>query len=134
MEFASNGKGNAALTLGIIGTGLSVLNGGLGNVFGGNGLMGSGYGYSNDVLALSMQNAKLAADLETERKFSDLRSDMYSAINTLDSKICSNAASQALINANVASNYNLLDNQVNTLYGFTKTVINSSDVVTISAT
>lgn len=35
MEYASNGKGNLGVTLGAIGTGLSLLNGGLGGILGG---------------------------------------------------------------------------------------------------
>lgn len=34
MEYASNGKGNLGVTLGAIGTGLGVLNGGLGGILG----------------------------------------------------------------------------------------------------
>ena len=60
MEFASRAKGNAALTTGIIGTagvGLALLNGGLGNLFGG--ALG---GCNNDNAAMTAALAAMAAN------------------------------------------------------------------------
>lgn len=54
MEFASNAKGNAALTTGIIGTagvGLALLNGGLGNILGGLG--GNKHDAGADAMAMA---------------------------------------------------------------------------------
>lgn len=59
-EFASNAKGNAALTTGIIGTagvGLGLLNGGLGNIFGGLGGCNAQRQTATDTAALMAMSA-----------------------------------------------------------------------------
>ena len=66
-EFASNAKANTGVTLGAIGTGLSVLNGGLGNILGGGWNNNCGmYGCSDNMAVnryeLNMQTELAAKD------------------------------------------------------------------------
>lgn len=91
MQYASNGKGNLGVTLGAIGTGLGVMNGGAGGILGN--LFGNGYnnGYCSDDRCvnryelgliqsntdLKTENALLKADKYTDQKFADLN-DRYS--------------------------------------------------------
>lgn len=60
-EYASNGKGNLGVTLGSIGTGLSVLNGALGNI-GIGGVNNANDLANNGVLNLMIENATLKGD------------------------------------------------------------------------
>ncbi len=71
-EFASNGKANAALTTGIIGTaglGAALLNGGLGGLFGG--YRNGGCNEDHTVDRYEAQQQARIAELETEVKLRD---------------------------------------------------------------
>lgn len=88
MEYASNGKANAGLTLGIIGTSLAGLlwangkNGGLGN-----GLFGNGGATTDE---LEAQVAELRAMRYTDQVGIDLYKNIIAQSNAADAKISAN--------------------------------------------
>ena len=117
------------LTTGIIGTALSVLGGGAGNVLGGwnNG------GCCNENMMVNRyeaaQSARIA-ELETEVKLRDantytlsemgkLRDYVDSKFNAVNAQLCQ----QAVINAQTVANISCMQNTINTMSGLTKTVI-----------
>ena len=133
-EFASNGKGNAALTTGIIGTSL----GGLLAL--GNGLLG-GLGRSaccnedHFVNRYEMEKEKEIAKLETENSL--LRSNIYTdqkladLYERLDSKIRVNEAAinqQAVYNATNNGTLACMQQQIACLQALTKVVIPATSV------
>ena len=133
-EFASNGKGNAALTTGIIGTSL----GGLLAL--GNGLLG-GLGRSaccnedHFVNRYEMEKEKEIAKLETENSL--LRSNIYTdqkladLYERLDSKIRVNEAAinqQAVYNATNNATLACMQQQIACLQALTKVVIPATSV------
>ena len=117
------------LTTGIIGTALSVLGGGAGNVLGGwnNG------GCCNENMMVNRyeaaQSARIA-ELETEVKLRDantytlsemgkLRDYVDGKFNAVNAQLCQ----QAVINAQTVANISCMQNTINTMSGLTKTVI-----------
>lgn len=124
MEFASNAKGNAALTTGIIGTagfGLNLL----------NGLLGGGMGCAEKPVSRyeADQSAKIA-ELETEVKLRD--ANIYSDGKLLemykyfDKKLeCVNGvlSQQAVVNAQVSANLSCMQQSISALQGLTKLVV-----------
>ena len=93
MEYASNGKGNLGVTLGAIGTGLSVLNGGLGMI--GTGSWGNNYhntdggryitkdelDYVQTIAAKDSEIALLKSEQNTEVKIADVYERLITRIN-----------------------------------------------------
>lgn len=130
-EFATRAVGNAGLTTGIIGTALSVLNGGLGNILGG--AMNCG-----DHAAVSRYEANQSAriaELESEVKFRD--STIYTdgkmlelykyfdgEIKRVDGKLCE----QAVYNATNTATIGCMAQQINQLLSLTKVVIPNGNV------
>ena len=136
-EFASNGKGNAALTTGIIGTSL----GGLLAL--GNGLLnGSGISMRNGccnedhlinryelqkeqrITNLETENALLKSNIYTDQKSIELYRYVDGKFNTLEQAINQQAVYNATNNATIAC----LQNQVACLQGLTKVVIPATSV------
>lgn len=129
-EFATRAVGNAGLTTGIIGSALGVLNGGLGNILGGN--------MNGENAAVSRYEAKQAAriaELESEVKFRD--SSIYvdgkmlelykyfdGEIKRVDGKLCE----QAVYNATNTATIGCMAQQINQLLGLTKLVIPNGNV------
>lgn len=140
MNYASNGKANAALATGIIGTsgfGLSLLNG-LGGVLGGLG--GNRPLCSEDHVINRYEAAQAAkiAELETEVKLRD--SNIYTDQKMLElykyfdgenkqmrADFCAARAEQGIINANLMSGLDVLKSQASEtralLAGITKTAV-----------
>jgi hypothetical protein len=81
-EFASNGKGNLGVTLGAIGTGLGVLNGGWGNLFGLGCNPAMACNENNLVNRYEAQQQARIAELETEVKLRD--SNIYTDQKSLE--------------------------------------------------
>ena len=136
MEFSSNGKGNAGLTLGIIGTGLSVLNGGLGNLFGGE--AGNGY-VSKEVLDLSMKlaqsennNAILASDLSVEKKMAEMYNNLNNKIAAVENGQVAINSAQSVTNSMVASQLAVMNTNITQLMSLTKIGIPNSALFTAS--
>lgn len=128
-HFASKGVAGAGLGLGIAGTALGVLAGGLNGtgIFGNNRCACSEDHYINRYEAA--QSARIA-ELETEVKLRDANTytdskilDVYryvdGRLNGIEAQICQ----QAVINTQLTSNLSCLQNTVATLSGLTKTVI-----------
>lgn len=119
-EFASNGKANAALTTGIIGTGLSVLNGGLGNILGG---MGWNHGaMCSENLPVNRyeaaQSARIA-ELETEVKLRDANTytdskllETYKYFDGELKDIRSTLCAQAVMNQKTADSFDMVRNDL----------------------
>ena len=146
MDYASRGTGTAALTTGIIGTGLGALNSGLfGGLFGGGAAAQQNY-VTRDMLELQMklvdsqkENAILNADLSSEKKMVEVfnaslnrtnavRDELSQRIREVEAKVDANAASQAVINCQCNSNLTLLNSQIGQLFSLTQLKIPNTSV------
>jgi hypothetical protein len=141
-NYATNGKANAALTTGIIGTsgfGLSLLNGlgGLGGIFGGKPMCSEDHMINRYEAA---QAAKIA-ELETEVKLRDANTytdqkllEMYKYFDgetkEIRADICDMKAQQGVINANLTTGLDVLKSQVAStqavVAGITRTAVPES--------
>ena len=127
-NYATNGKANAALTTGIIGTsgfGLSLLNS-LGNGGGLGGLLGGAKPACSEDHTVNRYEAAQAAriaELETEVKFRDANTytdqkilDVYKYFDgenkQMRAEICEMRAAQGVINANLTTGLDVLKSQV----------------------
>ena len=148
-EFASNGKANAALTTGIIGTagvGMSLLNGGLGNLFGGFGCNNGGAGNALVNRYEASQQARIA-ELETEVKLRDanfytigemgkLRDYVDGRFSAIEHELCD----QRVYNATNTMAISCVQGQIAELLALTKRVVPNGSVcpgwgdVTVSVT
>jgi hypothetical protein len=123
-NYASNGKANAALTTGIIGTsgfGLTLLNG----LTNGLGLFGGAKPACNEDHTVNRYEASQAAriaELETEVKFRDANTftdqkilEVYKYFDgenkAIRSDICEMKAQQGVVNANLMSGLDVLKSQ-----------------------
>ena len=132
-EFASNAKGNAALTTGIIGTSLGAINamgGNVSGILGGlfNGGNGCGTNTAVNRYELSLQNR--ISELEGEVKLRDANiytdskiADTYERLNTKISYLESQICQQNVVNAQITANLSCMQGSINTLMGLTKTII-----------
>lgn len=149
MEYASNGKANAALATGIVGTVLGVTNGGMGLLSGLTGNAGcnancqSGSQMVNRYeMELIQQNtakdseiALLKADKYTDEKIVESYKDLQGQIKELSAEVRSNKEEQSQINMNQAV-YNgtntgaisCIQQQIAQLQGLTKLVVPNSSV------
>lgn len=140
MEFASNAKGNAALTTGIIGT-AGVGLGLLGNLLGANNWnngagMAPGYGYGcvpsedhhvnryelgllQQIEAEKSKNSLLEANIYGDQKLLEVYKYIDGKLERIDRRLCQ----QDVVNAQVAANLSCMQQTINTLSGLTKTVI-----------
>lgn len=126
-KYASKGVAGTGLGLGIAGTALGVLGGGLNGLLGGRAMGCSEDHYINRYEA--MQSAKIA-ELETEVKLRDANTftmgEMNKLRNYVDSKfesINSSICQQGVWNAAALSNIQCMKAQIAVLSGLTKTVI-----------
>jgi hypothetical protein len=141
-NYATNGKANAALTTGIIGTsgfGLSLLNsmGGLGGLFGGKTVCSE----DHTVNRYEAAQAARIAELETEVKLRDANTYTDSKVlevykyfdgenKEMRAEICEMRAAQGVINANLTTGLDVLKSQVAgtqaVLSGITRTAVPES--------
>lgn len=139
MEYSSNGKGNLGVTLGAIGTGLSVLNGGLGmigngSLFGNNVPDGKQFvtkdelDYVQTIAAKDSEIALLKSESNTEIKIADVYERVMTRVNANERSQADVNAAQAVYNASANSAIAVLQNQVGVLNGLTKTVIPNTNV------
>jgi hypothetical protein len=133
MNYASKGVAGAGLGLGIAGTALSVLNGGLGNILGGG--LGMGCGQDHIVNRYEAGQAARIAELETEVKLRDANTYTDSKILELyryvDGKLDGvNAAicAQNVYNATNSAAIGCINNQIAQLMALTKCVIPTSSI------
>ena len=137
-NFSSNGKGNLGVTLGAIGTGLGILNGG--NC--GNGILGGLFGGNNNCCSedhcvnryeLAMQNELASKDskialLESNIYVDSKISDVYERLNNKISVVEGQIAQQAVFNATTNSTLGCIANQVAQLQSLTKLVVPNTSV------
>jgi hypothetical protein len=115
-EFASNGKANAGLTTGIIGTALGVLNGGLGNI------LGTGCGNCSENTAVNryeLNQAGVISKLESEvalrdaniyndQKLLEVYKYFDGQVKDIRASICANEKETAVNNAKIEGTFALL--------------------------
>lgn len=144
MEYASNSKGNLAVTLGGIGTGLSVLNGGLG-LLGMNPTAAQNVedrhvsrhemDLIREIMSKDQQIAIADSENYTDKKLVEVYSQLAKQDKEINAKIDANYKEQAGINL-VQATYNAtntaqigcLQNQVAQLQAMTKLVIPNTSV------
>lgn len=138
-EFASNGKANAGLATGIIGTSLSGLltlgSGLLGNVYGGRGYCSEDHNVNRfeldkeqQIAKLETENSLLKSNIYTDSKIADSYARLDSKIRDLDSSFNTFKAEQGVVNAQVVANISVMQSQIATLNSLTKTVIPITNV------
>lgn len=128
MNFASNGKANAALTTGIIGTSLAALGTGLFN----GGLFGGGNCCSDNTAVnryeLNTQKDLIAKDAEIAylKGRDAAKTDSLALYQYVDGRlrgIEAQISQQAVVNAQISANISCMQQSIATLNGLTKTVI-----------
>ena len=131
-EFASKGVAGSGLGLGIAGTALGLLNGGLGNVLGTNNcgcsenMNVTRYELSqeNRIAQLESQIALRDANIYSDQKLVEVYKDLSARINGLEEVV--NA--QAVYNATNTATINCIQGQVAQLFGLTKLVVPNTSV------
>lgn len=135
-KYASRGIGAAGLTTGIIGSagvGLSLLNGGLGNLLGGNNhcipsenMPVSRYDAEKDarIAALETEVKLRDANTFTDSKFNELRNYVDTRFDAVNDKLCA----QAVHNATNDAVLGCMQAQIASLLALTKTVIPAANV------
>ncbi len=137
MEYASRGVANAGLTTGIIGTALGVLNGGLGNMFGGvnpaavcsENTPVSRYELEQAEKINRLQSEKdaLLSDQRTDGKILELyrymeqqftkdRENTSARFTATGREIADLAANQAVVNQRVTDNLSFVDSKIGNVY------------------
>lgn len=146
MEYQSKGAGTAALTTGIIGTALGVLNGGLGGVLN----MGGNCGYATtmnagccsentvvtryeqnliqEIAAKDSENALLRSNIYTDGKLVEIVKDYTTQINAIKERLCENEKQQAMYNGANTAAMNCMSSQIAQLFALTKLVVPNSSV------
>lgn len=133
-HYASNGKANTGVALGASALGVSLLNGGLGNILGG----GRNANQSDDSAFINRYEAGMQAkisELETEVKLRDaatftlgevgkLRDYMEHRFERVEHEICD----QKVFNATQIGTISCIQNQIAQLYGLTKLVVPNSAI------
>lgn len=128
MNFCSNGKGNAALATGIIGTSLAALGTGLFN----GGLFGGGNCCSDNMAVnryeLNTQRELIAKDGEIAflKSRDAAKGDSLALYQYVDGRlrgIEAQIAQQAVVNAQITANIGCMQTAISALNGLTKTVI-----------
>lgn len=133
-EFASKGVAGSGLGLGIAGTALGVLNGGLGNLLGTNynncgcsdNMMVNRYELSQEqkIAKLETEVALRDANIYSDQKLAEVYKDLSARINCIEAGL--NA--QAVYNATNTATINCIQGQVAQLFGLTKLVVPNTSV------
>ena len=137
-EFASKGVAGSGLGLGIAGTALGVLNGGLGNVLGGIVPGAARTGCCNEDHVVNRyeaaQQARIA-ELETEVKLRDANTytdskilDLYRYVDGKLDGVNAAICQQAVYNATQTATIGCIQAQVAQLQGLTKVVIPTASI------
>ena len=134
-EFASKGVAGSGLGLGIAGTALGVLNGGLGNLF--NGGYNNNCGCSENMMVnrYELQQESRIAKLETEVALRDANiftdqkiADVYERLDAKIRGVEAGLNAQAVYNATNTATINCIQGQVAQLFGLTKLVVPNTSV------
>lgn len=124
-KYASKGVANGGLTTGIIGTALSVLNGGLGNILGGN----NNNGYC---LEQVMKRDAEIAELKAEKYSDKVGLELYRYVDGRFREFEGRFEQQVAYNATNTATVGCISNQLNALQavfnGLTKTVIPTTSI------
>lgn len=134
-EFASKGVAGSGLGLGIAGTALGLLNGGLGNI------LGTGYnnncGCSENMMVnrYELSQESRIAKLETEVSLRDANiftdqkiADVYERLDAKIRGVEAGLNAQAVYNATNTATINCIQGQVAQLFGLTKLVVPNTSV------
>lgn len=140
-EFTTKGVGNAGLSLGIIGTALSVMNGGLGNLFNGLGrntgdmvpcenqfVTRYEMGLENKIQDKDSEIAILKSERYTDTKLIEVYKDLESRINALKDGQAAINTQQSVYNATINANLSCLTNQVSQISSVFKIIIPAANV------
>lgn len=131
-EFASKGVAGSGLGLGIAGTALGLLNGGLGNV------LGTGYNncadnqfinryeleMENKIVAKDSEIALLKSNIYTDQKIADV----YERLNNKIAGVEAAVNTQAVVNATMTGTISCMQGQIAQLQSLTKLVVPNSSV------
>lgn len=132
-EFASRGVAGSGLGLGIAGTALGVLNGGLGNIFNGFGgtncsdnMHVSRYelAQENKIAKLESELALRDANIYNDQKSLELYKYFDGEIKRIDRTLCE----QAVYNATQTGAIGCIQGQIAALQGLTKTIVPITNV------
>ena len=132
-EFASKGVPGSGLGLGIAGTALGVLNGGLGNIFGCNlnntcpsnqFINRYELEMENKIVSKDSEIALLKSNIYTDQKIADV----YERLNTKIGVVEAGINAQAVYNAANTATINCIQGQVAQLFGLTKLVVPNTSV------
>ena len=129
-EFASKGVAGSGLGLGIAGTALGLLNGGLGNILGTGTPAVCACSEDHWINRYEATQQARIAELETEVKLRDantytlsemgkLRDYVDRRFEAVNSQLCS----QAVVNAQITANISCMQSSISALQGLTKTII-----------
>jgi hypothetical protein len=130
-KYASKGVGGTGLGLGIAGTALGLMAGGLNGtgLFNGNGnCCGCSEDHYVNRYELSMQNelaskdskiALLESNIYVDSKIADVYERLNTKIGGIEAQICQ----QNVLNTQVAANISCIQGAINTLQGLTKTIV-----------
>lgn len=133
-EFASKGVAGSGLGLGIAGTALGLLNGGLGNILGmgcntvgcSENMLVNRYelGQENEIANLKSQIALRDANIYNDQKSLELYKYFDGEIKRIDRTLCE----QAVYNATQTGAIGCIQGQIAQLQGLTKLVVPNSSV------
>ena len=138
-EFASKGVAGSGLGLGIAGTALGLLNGGLGNLLGNN--MWNNNNCSENTLVTRYENGLqqtiatkdseiglLKSNIYTDQKIADVFERLNTRLVAMDKENCERFAAQATYNATLNGAVTNIQNQVTQLQSLTKLIVPNSSV------
>ncbi len=134
-EFASKGVAGSGLGLGIAGTALGVLSGGLNNILGGGLVHNCGcsdnapvtryeLGMENQIVTKDSEIALLKSNIYTDQKIAEV----YERLNTKIGGVEAAVNTQAVYNATLNGTVNCMQGQIAALQALTKTIVPISNV------
>lgn len=126
VNYATNGKGNLAVALGAVGTGLSVL--GESGILPGLGGSGENKPVTRYEMNMSQENAILRAKLETVEKMNELSRDFSAQLQNVKDAQAEINQNQATYNVANTAAVSVIQSQVQQLMGMTKLVIPNGSV------
>lgn len=137
-EFASKGVAGTALGTGIAGMALGILNGGLGNILGGNmwnnGCSANCYvnryelDLENKIVSKDSEIALLKSNIYTDQKLADIYANLQGQLNTIKENQNAVNMQQAVYNGTNTATISCIQNEIAQLQGLTKLVVPNTSV------
>lgn len=137
-EFASKGVAGAGLGLGIAGTALGILNGGLGGIFGSNNITNvcsdntcvNRYelDLENKIVSKDSEIALLKSNIYTDQKLTEVYSNLQAQLNTIKDNQNAVNMQQAVYNGTNTATISCIQSQIAQLQGLTKLVVPNTSV------